>query len=53
MKNNLSRRRFIKNSALFVGEGMSFLLLRTFADNINAPDQIVRNKNLDIRQRNY
>ena len=36
MKNDLSRRRFIKNSALFVGAGMSFPVLRTFADDTNA-----------------
>jgi uncharacterized protein len=36
MKNHLSRRRFIKNSALFVGAGMSFPLLRTLADDTNA-----------------
>jgi uncharacterized protein len=37
MKNHLSRRSFIKNSALFVGAGMSFPLLRTFADDTNTP----------------
>jgi hypothetical protein len=37
MKNQLSRRRFIRNSALFVGAGMSFPVLRTFADDTNAP----------------
>ena len=37
MKNHSSRRRFIKNSALFVGAGMSFPLLRTFAEETNAP----------------
>ncbi|MDB6016596.1 MAG: hypothetical protein JWR19_1085 [Pedosphaera sp.] len=34
MKNQFSRRRFIKNSALFVGAGMSFPILRTSADEI-------------------
>ena len=37
MKNHPSRRQFIKHSALFVGAGMSFPLLRTFADDTNAP----------------
>ncbi len=37
MKNHFSRRRFIKKSALFVGAGMSFPVLRTFADDTNAP----------------
>ena len=38
MKNSHSRRQFIKNSALFVGAGMSFPMLRSFADDTNAPD---------------
>jgi hypothetical protein len=37
MKDSHSRRQFIKNSALFVGAGMSFPLLRVFADDTNAP----------------
>jgi hypothetical protein len=37
MKGYSSRRQFIKNSALFVGAGMSFPVLRTFADDTNAP----------------
>jgi uncharacterized protein len=37
MKKLFSRRRFIRNSALFVGAGMSFPVLRTFADDTNAP----------------
>lgn len=37
MKNHSSRRQFIKNSALFVGAGMSFPALRAFADDTNAP----------------
>jgi hypothetical protein len=37
MKNHFSRRQFIKNSVLFVGAGMSFPLLRVFADDTNAP----------------
>jgi len=37
MKNNFSRRHFIKNSALFVGAGMGFPVVRTFADDTNAP----------------
>jgi len=37
VKNHYSRRQFVKNSALFVGAGMSFPLLRTFADDTNAP----------------
>jgi hypothetical protein len=37
MKNHFSRRRFIKKSALFVGVGMSFPLLRTLADDTNTP----------------
>jgi hypothetical protein len=37
MKNHLSRRRFIKSSALFAGAGMSFPVLRTFAADTNAP----------------
>ena len=37
MKNSFSRRQFVKNSALFVGAGMSFPLLRTFAADTNMP----------------
>jgi hypothetical protein len=37
MKNLFSRRQFMKRSALFVGAGMSFPLLRTFAADTNAP----------------
>jgi beta-galactosidase len=37
MKNSFSRRQFMKRSALFVGAGMSFPLLRTFAADTNAP----------------
>jgi hypothetical protein len=37
MKIHFSRRLFVKKSALFVGAGMSFPLLRTFADDTNAP----------------
>ncbi len=37
MKNSFSRRQFVKNSALFVGAGMSYPLLRTFAADTNAP----------------
>ena len=37
MENPLSRRRFIKNSALFTGTAMSLPLLRSFAADTNAP----------------
>lgn len=37
MKNHLSRRRFIKQSALFAGAGVSFPLLPAFAAETNAP----------------
>ena len=37
MKNRYSRRQFVKSSALFVGAGMCFPTLRTFADDTNSP----------------
>lgn len=47
MKNHSSRRQFIKNSALFVGTGMSFPLLRTFAADTNTP-AILPEKNFNF-----
>ena len=37
MKSDFSRRDFIKQSALFAGAGMTFPLLRSFADGTNGP----------------
>lgn len=37
MKSDYSRRQFVKSSALFVGAGMGFPLLRTFAADTNSP----------------
>ena len=37
MRSHFSRRQFIKKSTLFVGAGMSFPLVRVFADDTNPP----------------
>jgi hypothetical protein len=47
VKNHYSRRQFVKNSTLFVGAGMSFPLLRTFADDTNAP-AVLPEKTYDV-----